>query len=114
MDTQSSFSVVEMNSVGLKSGFFANLAELTLSSNFFEIVDLIVLAAGTSIASGAARFASMVEALGFADVVEEVAELEEDDDEDEDDEDAEQVLLSESESLKVVVCPGMLPVVVSV
>lgn len=47
-------------------------------------------------------------------MVEDAEELEEDEDEVEDEDDVEQVLLSESESLRVDVCPGMLPVVVSV
>ena len=89
------------------------MAAWTLSSNFFEIVDLIVFAAGTSIASVAGLLASIV-GLGatvvvvVVVVVEAAEELEEDEDVDEDEE---QVLLSESESLSVVVCPGMLPAV---
>ena len=111
VDTQFSFSVEEINSVGLKSGFLSFLAELTLSSNFCEMVDLIVLAAGISIASVAALLASILLDLV---VVEEADELVDEEEELDEVEDEEYVLLSESESLSVVVCPGMLPVVESV
>ena len=112
VETQSSLSVHVMNSDGLKSGFFAVLMALDLSSSFLEMVDLMVLAAGTSISLAAGLLPFI--ALGLVDVVEEAEELEEDDDV-VDDEDDEQVLLSESESLcEFVVCPGMLPVVLSV
>ena len=114
VDTQFNFSVVEINSVGLKSGFFASLAAWTLSSNFLEIVDLMVFAAGTSISSVAVLFWSMVDLAGAAVVVVvvvvvEVVEELEDEDEDDEEVEEEQVLESESESLWFVVCPGMLP-----
>ena len=72
----------------------------------------MVLAAGISMSLVAGLFASIF--FWVTEVVEEAEELEvvvEDEDDDED----EQVLLSESESLCVLVeCPGMLPAVVSV
>ena len=104
---------MDINSVGLKLGSLASLAAFTFSSYLVEMVDLIVFAAGTSIASGAALFESMVDFVGTG-VVEDVEELEEVEDELEDEDDVEQVLLSESESLSVVECPGMFPVVLSV
>ena len=91
LDTQSSFSLVEMNSVGLKSGFLAAFAELTLSSYFWEIVERIVFPAGISMASAALLLPFMVEVVEVDE-----AELEEEDDELE--EEDEQSLVSESES----------------
>ena len=111
VETQSNLSVQVMNSVGLKSGFLAVLMALVLSSSFWEMVDLMVLAAGSSISLAAGLLAFI--ALGLLEEVDEAEELEEDEDEVED-EAEEQLLLSESESLLVVVCPGMLPVVLSV
>ena len=118
LETQFNLSVVEINSVGLKSGFLAALAELTLSSYFCEMVDLIVFAVGTTMAFGVARLAlgSMLlvgEVVVVVDLVE-AEELVEVEDEVDVEELEEQVLQSESESLLAAVCPGMLPVVVSV
>ena len=62
-----------------------------------------------SLAAG--RLASI--ALGLVEM-EGVEELEEDDDVVVDEDEEEQVLLSESESLEFVLCPGMFPLVVSV
>ena len=102
----------EINSVGLKSGFLASFAALALSSTFWVMVDLMVLAAGISMSLEAGLLASIF--FGIVDVAEDAEELEVVVEDDEDDDD-EQVLLSESESLCVLsVCPGMLPVVVSV
>ena len=98
LDTQSSFSVHEMNSVGLKSGFLASLAALVLSSIFLEMVDLMVLAAGISMSLLAGLLASML--LGLT---EEAVELVDEDEVVEEEDEEEQVLLSESESLKLVV-----------
>ena len=102
----------EINSVGLNSGFLASLAAFILSSIFLVTVDLMVLAAGTSMSLAAGLLASIAE--GLMDVVDVVEELEEDEELVVHEED-EQELLSESESLCVcVVCPGVLPVVKSV
>ena len=96
VETQSSFSVQEINSVGLKSGFLASLAALALSSTFWVMVDLMVLAAGISMSLEAGLLASIF--FLVVEVVEDAEELEVEV-EDEDDDDDEQVLLSESESL---------------
>ena len=72
----------------------------------------MVLAAGISMSLEAGLLASIF--FLVVEVVEDAEELEVEV-EDEDDDDDEQVLLSESESLCMLVeCPGMLPVVVSV
>ena len=114
--TQSNFSVVLTNSVGLKSGFFAAFAALTLSSNFFDTVERIVLLAGISIISSAVLL--LLEVIlgepGVAwegvDTEDELEDLDEVEDEDEEDDELES--LSESECLSV--WGGMLPVCVSV
>ena len=72
VETQSSFSVVEINSVGLNSGFLASLTALALSSTFLVMVDLIVLAAGTSMSAVADLLASI---FGLTEVVVEAEEL---------------------------------------
>ena len=108
--------MVDTNSVGLNSGFFAALTALTLSSYFLEMVDLIVFEAGISMASGAARLlwlilsGVVVPGDGGCVEVEEDELLEEL--ELEELEETEQVSLSESECLSV--WGGMLPVGVSV
>ena len=105
------------NSVGLKSGFLAILAALTLSSNFCDIVALIVLLLGTSIMSSAdlllLLFPGILGCSGVVDLVlaaelDELEELDEEDDEDEHE------LESLSESVCLSVCGGMLPVSESV
>ena len=99
-----------MNSVGLKSGFFASLTALVLSSTFLEMVDLMVLAAGISMPLGAGLLSVI---LGLV-WVEEVVELEDDDEVEVEEDKEEQVLQSESESLGFALCPGMFPLVMSV
>ena len=85
---------------------------LDLSSIFLEMVERMVLAAGTSISLAAGLLPFI--ALSLLERVEQADELDEDE-EDVEDELEEQVLESESESLcVVVVCPGMLPVVLTV
>ena len=112
VETQSNLSVQVMNSVGLKSGFLAVLMALDLSSIFLEMVERIVLAAGTSISLAAGLFPFI--ALALLERVEQADELDEVE-EDVEDELEEQILESESESLcELVVCPGMFPVVLSV
>ena len=87
---------------------------MALSSSFWEMVDLIVLLAGTSMASGAGLLLWLIlvgSAIGNCVEVEE--ELE-DEDVEEDEELEEHVLLSESESEVTVLWLGRFPPVVSV
>ena len=100
--TKSRDSLLWTNSVGLKSGFLACFACSSFSSTFADIVDRMVLATGTSMAS------LLRLPLGFIlsvsdEVLEDEEELEEDEVDDDDEEESESV--SESSGW-----PWMLPV----
>ena len=92
-------SLDEINSVGLNSGFLAALRVLSLSSNFWDTVERIVLAGGISISS-VGRLPLVAIVVGGRDgveVLDEVVAV------DEIDVEEQQLSESESELLSVVI-----------